>query len=254
MPENLTSIGNKAFMGCNNLTEINIPANVRFIGDGIVKDCENISRINVDASNQHFASIDGVLFDYDCSTLKIFPVNNPSSIYKVKDGVTRIAPYAFVNSKKLTEVTLPSSLLTIGTDAFIGCVNLNVLHTEAIVPPVCDNNCFESVSKTRCELQVPQGCYSAYWVAPVWSEFNRIVENGSSSINGVSMDNVQVSVDGFNIMVTGIPNDIYVRIYQMNGLLIYQQRSNGEDISYQPATTGTYIVVVGNKTFKIMVK
>ena len=254
MPENLTSIGDKAFMGCNNLTEIDIPANVFYIGDGIVKDCENISRINVDASNQYFASKDGVLFDYEYTTLKIFPVNNPSSIYKVMNGVTRIAPYSFVNAKKLTEVTLPSSLLTIGTDAFIGCVNLNILHTEAIVPPVCDNDCFESVSKTRCELQVPQGCYNAYWVAPVWSEFNKIVENGSSSINDVSRDNIEVSVDGLNIMITGTPNDISVRIYQMNGLLIYQQRSNGENISYQLATPGTYIVAVGNKTFKILVK
>lgn len=254
MPENLTSIGDKAFMGCNNLTEIDIPANVFYIGDGIVKDCENISRINVDASNQYFASKDGVLFDYEYTTLKIFPVNNPSSIYKVMNGVTRIAPYSFVNAKKLTEVTLPSSLLTIGTDAFIGCVNLNILHTEAIAPPVCDNDCFESVSKTRCELQVPQGCYNAYWVAPVWSEFNKIVENVSSSINDVSRDNIEVSVDGLNIMITGTPNDIYVRIYQMNGLLIYQQRSNGENISYQLATPGTYIVAVGNKTFKILVK
>lgn len=254
MPEQLVSIGDKAFIGCNNLTEIDIPANVRFIGDGIVKDCENISRINVDATNQYFSSKDGVLFDYDCTTLKIFPMNNPSLTYKVMNGVTRIAPYSFVNAKKLTEVTLPSSLLTIGTDAFIGCVNLNVLHTEAIVPPVCDNDCFESVSKTRCELQVPQGCYSAYWVAPVWSEFNKIVENGSGSIIDVSMDNIEVSVDGLNIMVTGIPNGIYVCIYQMNGLLIYQQRSKGEDISYQPATPGTYIVAVGDKTFKILIK
>ena len=55
-------------------------------------------------------------------------------------------------------------------------------------------------------------------------------------------------------MVTGIPNGIYVCIYQMNGLLIYQQRSKGEDISYQPATPGTYIVAVGDKTFKILIK
>lgn len=80
------------------------------------------------------------------------------------------------------------------------------------------------------------------------------MENGSGSIIDVSMDNIEVSVDGLNIMVTGIPNGIYVCIYQMNGLLIYQQRSKGEDISYQPATPGTYIVAVGDKTFKILIK
>ena len=253
MPQSLTSIGDMAFMGCTGISDITLPLNVKTIGAGIVKDCHNISQINVESGNSNFASQDGVLYTYSLDELLIFPANHNSTNYTVNDRAQKIASDAFVNAKNLSNVILPSSLLSVGRDAFIGCVNLSTITVNALTPPICENDCFEEVSKTRCELRVPKGCYSYYWVAPVWSEFNKIVENESSSIYDVSIDNIEVSVDGLNIVITGTPNDIYVRIYQMNGLLIYQQRSNGEGISYQPATAGTYIVV-GNRTYKIMVK
>lgn len=152
MPSGLTSINDYAFMGCNGLSEITIPANVTYIGEGIVKDCQNISKINVAEGNSHFSSENGVLYTSTFDEILIFPVNYESSSYVVKDGTNIIASYAFVNSKKLSEVTLPSTLTNIGADAFIGCVNLSSLQVKALNPPVCSNDCFEAVSKTRCEL------------------------------------------------------------------------------------------------------
>lgn len=176
MPKGLKSIKDYAFIGCNGITELMIPAKVTQIGDGIVRDCQNISKINVAEGNDNFASQNGVLYSSNYNELLIFPVNYESDSYSVIDGTKRIAPYAFVNSKKLSKVILPATLTSIGTDAFIGCVNLTSLQVQAITPPVCDNDCFEAVSKTRCELIVPKGCYSYYWVAPVWSDFNKIRE------------------------------------------------------------------------------
>lgn len=176
MPKGLKSIKDYAFIGCNGITELTIPAKVTQIGDGIVRDCQNISKINVAEGNDNFASQNGVLYSSNYNELLIFPVNYESDSYSVIDGTKRIAPYAFVNSKKLSKVILPATLTSIGTDAFIGCVNLTSLQVQAITPPVCDNDCFEAVSKTRCELIVPKGCYSYYWVAPVWSDFNKIRE------------------------------------------------------------------------------
>lgn len=254
MPQSLTSIGDMAFMGCNGISEITLPVNVKTIGDGIVKNCQNISQINVESGNSYFISQDGVLYTNSLEELLIFPANYNSTKYSVSDGTQKIAANAFVNAKKLTDVTLPSSLQSVGHDAFIGCVNLATLQVNALTPPNCDNDCFETVSKTRCELRVPKGCYNYYWVAPVWSEFNKIVEVDISNIVGVSVDNTQISVEGCNIIIAGVPTDTYVRIYQMNGLLLYQRQSNGENILYQPAANGTYIVVIGNKTFKLFIK
>jgi len=254
MPNELTAINDMAFVGCNGLTELVLPANVSSIGDGIVKDCQNLSQINVETGNSNFASKDGVLYNYDLDELLIFPVNHKSTEYSVLSGVTRVAPYAFVNAKNLKSVYLPSSVNAIGQDAFIGCVNLTILQVQAITPPICQNDCFENVSKTRCELQVPMGCQSYYWVAPIWSEFNKIVEYGLTGIDDVNYNNIQISVIDGKIIINGCPENSTVRIYQMNGTLIFNKQSNRDTIDYEPSSRGIYIIMIGNKPFKVMIE
>lgn len=254
MPSNLISIKNYAFMGCNGISEITIPASVTNIGDRIVKDCQNMSEINVAEGNDYFASEEGVLYTSNFDELLIFPENYESNSYVVKDGTKIIAPYAFVNSKKLSEMTLPSTLTNIGEDAFIGCVNLSSLHVKALNPPVCYNDCFEAVSKTRCVLTVPKGCYSYYWVAPVWSDFNKIIESDFTSIiDDILSNEIKVYVENRNIVVTGVPESIQVRIYQVDGTLTYQVQTTGDVVYYSPAQSGIYIVVIANKVYKIRV-
>lgn len=254
MPIELTSINDYAFMGCNGLSEITIPVSVTYIGDGIVKDCQNISKINVAEGNSHFASENGVLYTSTFDELLIFPVNYESNSYVVGDGTKIIAPYAFVNSKRLSVVTLPSTLTNIGTNAFIGCVNLSSLQVKALNPPVCDNDCFEAVSKTRCELIVPKGCYSYYWVAPVWSDFNKIKESDiSTSIDDILYSDIRVGAENSNIVIGGVPESIQVRIFKVDGTLTYQAPSTGDVLCYRPAHSGIYIIVIGNKTYKLMV-
>lgn len=254
MSNSLESIGDQTFYGCNGLTEISIPKNVRYLGDGIVNGCQNIARINVEDGNTNFASKDGVLYTSSFDELLIFPVNYHSTNYTVLDGTTRIAPYAFVNAKKLTDVTLPSSLTDIGMDAFIRCANLETLKVNALNPPVCQNDCFEQVSKTRCTLKVPIGCYSYYWVAPVWSDFNSIVETDISSVDEVVSDSIKVFTGDHNIIIKGLPTNVQVRIFRTDGTLIYHTQSDGNDLRYQPNINGTYLVTFAGKTYKIMVR
>lgn len=254
MSSELDKIGDMTFSGCNGLTEITIPSSVTSIGSGIVKDCQNIAQINVEAGNTNYASRDGVLFNSNLDELIIFPVNHSGSEYVVPAGVIKISSYAFISAKGLKSVSLPSSLSTIGQDAFIGCVNLNTLQVQALTPPTCQNDCFDNISKTRCELQVPIGCRSYYWVAPVWSEFNKIIETDLSGIEDVYYDNLQVGIINGRISVSGCPDNMTVRIYQINGTLIYQEQANKGEIEFEPASHGLYIVMIGNKAFKLMVK
>lgn len=254
MPEYLTTIGDMAFMGCNGITELTLPESVSSIGDGIVNDCQNLSQIDVEVGNSHYASKDGVLYDSDFHELLIFPVNHEKTEYSVVDEVTSIAPYAFLNAKKLTTVNLPSTLASIGKDAFIGCVNLSMLQVKALNPPICQNDCFENVSKTRCELQVPLGCRSYYWVAPVWSEFNRIVESGFTGIENVESNGVHFSVQNGSINISGCPRDVVVRIYQTNGTLVFNSNATEGLLQFTPNSIGTYILLIGNTSYKILIK
>lgn len=254
MPKGLKSIKDYAFIGCNGITELTIPAKVTQIGDGIVRDCQNISKINVAEGNDNFASQNGVLYSSNYNELLIFPVNYESDSYSVIDGTKRIAPYAFVNSKKLIKVILPATLTSIGTDAFIGCVNLTSLQVQAITPPICDNDCFEAVSKTRCELIVPKGCYSYYWVAPVWSDFNKIREVDNSGINDALPNKIEVITESRHIVVKGVPENTQVSVFHTDGTLVYQAQSYGGVMHYYPETSGIYLIVIGNKPYKLIVQ
>ena len=254
MPNRLTSIGNMAFSGCNSITEISIPASVSYLGDGIVKNCQNIERINVEPKNTNFASKDGVLYTSTLDELLIYPVAHDDETYQVLESASKIAPFAFVNAKKLKHLTLPEVMASIGEDAFIGCVNLSTLQVRAITPPICDNDCFESVSKTRCELQVPQGCYSYYWVAPVWSDFNKIVETPITGMTELESEQARLRVDGSTIIINGVNRGHYIRIFQTDGTLLYQYISDGNDVRYRASSNGVYIVVLDNQSHKIAIK
>lgn len=254
MPNHLTSIDDMAFMGCSGITDITLPVSVSYLGNCIVKDCYNIESINVESGNTNFASMDGVLYTSSLEELVIFPIGYANEHYEVWESATRIAPFAFVNAKRLKNLTLTKGVSSIGVDAFIGCVNLSTLQVRAITPPICDNDCFESVSKTRCELQVPQGCYSYYWVAPVWSDFNKIVESAFSGMTEIESEQTRICVDGSNIIINGVDRGRYIRILQTDGTLLYQYISDGNDVRYQPSASGVYIVVIDNQSYKIAIR
>lgn len=254
MPNSLATIGKMAFYGCNGITELTIPQHVREIGDGILMACENIARINVESGNTNFNSQDGVLYSYSFDELFVYPANKASDDYTVKEGVFRIAPYAFIDAKNLNIVDLPSTLTSIGTDAFLGCINLKTLFVRALMPPACQNDCFETVSKTRCELRVPNGCYSYYWAAPVWSEFNKSTEFDFSGISGVSYTDVEVMVEDHNIVIKNLPENIQVKVFKIDGSLVYKTLSTGNPLYYCPEASGVYIVAMAGQIYKVMVR
>lgn len=254
MPNNLTSIYDYAFMGCNGLSEITIPKGVNYIGDGIVKNCQNMVKINVVTGNNRFISKNGVLYTSTLDKLLIFPNSSDFNNYSVIDGTNKIAPYAFYNSRNLNELFLPSSLSSIGNDAFIGCTNLSNIKITATTPPICDNDCFDSTSKTRCELTVPQGCYNYYWVAPVWSDFIKLRESDYSSVDEVSNNEINITIENSNIVIKRVPADLLVYIFQVDGTILHKVKSYGEDIVYQTNGAGMYFVNINDKTYKLMVK
>ena len=82
------SIGNNAFYGCGNLTNITIPNSVTAIEESAFYGCSGLTYINL-------------------------PI-----------GVTKIGDQAFCGCSGLTSLTLPSAVTTIGKDVFANCTSL----------------------------------------------------------------------------------------------------------------------------------
>ena len=102
------SIGTKAFMNCNELTEISIPSCVKTIGDYVFYGCSALTTITLpDGIN----SIGYCLF-YNCSSLAEIIIPN---------SVASIRGYAFLGCNSLKSIIIPSGVKSIEPSLFFSC-------------------------------------------------------------------------------------------------------------------------------------
>lgn len=155
LPKGLKSIGNVAFLRCYSLESIVIPEGVESIGDETFWWCEKLSNITLPDSltsigmDAFYATEyqwndnnweNGVLYIGNHLILGNEDIEN----YVVKQGTKTIADGAFFFRKednegdyyfpcKLTDITFPKSLVSVGGAAFYGCEKLtNVNFNEGL--------------------------------------------------------------------------------------------------------------------------
>ena len=97
LPEGIKRIGNAALIGCSGLKEIEIPASVTYIGADAFLDCYELEAINVKSSNKNYKSIDGVLFNKDCTEL-IWCPKRADDTYEIPETVELVRMGAFGTS------------------------------------------------------------------------------------------------------------------------------------------------------------
>lgn len=130
VPENVTYIYSFAFNFADKLQTLNIGAGVAYIGEyGQSKTAEaficldNLTAITVDPANASFSSENGVLYDKNKTRLYYFAGGKKvdGGQYTVDAGITSITAMAFAYNKNITSIYIPSGVLSIGTDCFLGC-------------------------------------------------------------------------------------------------------------------------------------
>ena len=132
LPNSLTSIGNNVFMGCNSLTAINIPQNISSIGNLCFVNCDSLNSILVNNLNEHYKSIDGVLFNKSEDNLIICPANK-TGIYNIPNTTTNIGSYAF-NRSKLNNIIITENVKYINSHAFDDCLSIyNIIIPSNVI-------------------------------------------------------------------------------------------------------------------------
>ena len=111
IPNSVTSIGSRAFEGCSSLTSVTIPNGVTLIGNEAFYKCSSLTSVTIPNS---VTSIGYEAFS-GCSSLTSITIPN---------SVTEIGYCAFKDCSSLTSITIPNSVTSIGTEAFKGCGSL----------------------------------------------------------------------------------------------------------------------------------
>ena len=141
-PESLESIGSCAFDNCYGLTELVIPDHLaRSVGTSAFRACTGLKKVTVPAdlnpsvfigstnieSIRYTVGLTGIMTDrqrsnsntvwYQDTALEAYCRENLKQV-TFDEGITRIGNYAFYNTQVLESVELPSTLESIGYEAF----------------------------------------------------------------------------------------------------------------------------------------
>ncbi len=109
IPDGVTSIADNAFLGCGELTEVEIPDSVMSIGENAFSSCKRLREIVV---SRGVKCIKKQAFENCVSLTKV----------KLEEGVEEIGSLAFYRCYSLTTIIIPTSLKRIDQNAFRGCI------------------------------------------------------------------------------------------------------------------------------------
>ena len=128
IPKKVKTIEREAFRSCKVLNKIDVTEFTTEISPEAFKYCDNLTDINVSKKNEVYSSVDGYLLSKDKKELRIFPPGKANSNFTLlPPSIVKIGNYAFFDCTKLTNVTIPNKVTTIGERAFGLCKNLNTI-------------------------------------------------------------------------------------------------------------------------------
>lgn len=133
IPDNVISIGDRVFNGCNNLNSVVIPSSVKSIGFGLFDLCFSIESITVPylgaTQDDNENDVLGYLFGEEYDTFFYTKVPNSLREVIITDD-TRIGDFAFYRCNSLSKIAIPNNINYVGDNAFHGCDSLTYNEYE----------------------------------------------------------------------------------------------------------------------------
>ncbi len=265
LPSGLLVINDKAFAGTVALTGINVPKTLRYIGEeafaqsGLtaidLSECAALTEVGAWAFtecktlasvrfNDSLASIgEGAFFD-DAGLVEYA---TPTSVTKISDYMLKgdsiveserilhdkietIGKFSLKDLNHIVQFELPSSLDSIGSNAFDGWTSLTNLKVESLTGvPALGNTVWQGVDQSQVSLYVSDEMYEAFSTAEQWKDFKvtRMSSVGTEDLITVSDCEVKVYFAEKNLVIKASEEILQVWVYDAMG----RQYSSSEPLS-----------------------
>ncbi len=252
LPDSLTRIGNYAFFSCKNLTEVSLPRDLTQIGDCAFCDCESMTGLSLPAGLKEIRSsafqgcrrlqnvvLPDSLTDLGEAAFKGSPAILPATggrigelewtvddnglltirgsgpmmdfsqtgsdpapwrqndyslkvtSVRMEDGITSVGSGAFMGCINMTSLTLPNSLTQIGEYAFMGCSGLTNLTLPKSLTHI-GSSAFESCS-SMTKLTLPESL----------TQIGRSAFDSCTSLTSVQFPDRLIEIEGKEFYFSG---------------------------------------------------
>lgn len=231
IPNTVASIGQQAFMACENLTSVTIPSSVTAISEGAFSFCCGITFVTIPNSvttigDRVFSACDEFSVYYEGDIVQWCAIafegavvayyDNGYSLYignelvtqlVIPEALTSIGQYTFSSCVSITSVTIPNSVTSIGEYAFEGS-NLTTITMLGTTPPTLEGEWGPGFSSSNpgFTIFVPKASLNTYKTANNWSYYEQYIKPMfAPSIIGYASS---TSNDKWNLIAVPLAEDI----------------------------------------------
>ena len=140
LPETVTFLGADAFGNCESLTDVLVLGDPDLpgmtTGNSVFVSCGALEAIRVEEDHPFLRAIDGSLYieDWD-GTLRLnsYPAGREGTL-TIPEYTISIEQYALRDAVGLEEVVIPASVTSVGSGAFMDCIDLKRVSFEGTAP------------------------------------------------------------------------------------------------------------------------
>ena len=192
LPNGLNSIGDYAFYQCSKFTNITIPNNVISIGKSAFSKCFSLEAFygKFTSSDRRCLIIEDELIAFAPSGLteytipsyvtsiseNVFYKYDSLGVIEIPEDVTSIGNFAFSGCSDLYDITIPANVVSIGTGAFSDCSNLTRVWCLPQTPPSLGAWTVFNNNASNRKIYIFPESLDAYQNATHWSYYKDAFE------------------------------------------------------------------------------